>query len=286
MMRIVRASISILSVIAATLANAQCPGSTVVLYSSDFESNDGGLVEGGFGDWEYGDIPTMLLDVNCTSTHVDPIGAHSGTKGWGTILTDCYSNSGDTSVVAVTVDLSEPSLTTAELQFYSWLQIFTEFDYVFIKVNGQQVYLNNSVPLVDVWTAQTLDLTPYIGQASVTISFHLFATAVINKAGWYLDDISVTACSSSTTIGIAENETPALAIWPNPASGSLFVRPNASAQGKSNWVLFDATGRTVLQGAFNSTSGANQIPVQSLRGMHILEWRTGTTVVRERVLFE
>ena len=42
-----------------------------VLYSSDFESDDGGWVSGGFGDWEYGfyDATTYVGDETAPLRH-------------------------------------------------------------------------------------------------------------------------------------------------------------------------------------------------------------------------
>lgn len=265
--------------------HAQCPDSTVIVYFSNFEMGTGGLVEGGFGDWEYGSIPTMLLDSNCTSTFNNPIGAHSGNNGWGTVLRDCYENSGDTSWVELTVDLSDPAFTSAELDYWSWYEVFTNFDYIFIKVNGQQLYLNNSMAFSQVWLQQTLDLTSFLGQSTVVIRFNLFATTVVNKAGWYLDDVTVRACRSGISTAVPETGTASFRVWPNPATGVVHVRP-ADPDGVGEWSLYDATGRVVRQGSANGVQGTFTLPVHGLSGMHLLEWRNARGVQRERILLQ
>ncbi|HMQ74678.1 MAG TPA: hypothetical protein PKE21_01150 [Flavobacteriales bacterium] len=263
-------------------AVAQCPDSTAIVFSSDFESGDGGLVASGYPDWEHGLIGTQLLDSSCTTTFNNTIGAHSGQLGWGTVLRDCYANSGDTSVLALTVDLSDPAYTGAELRFWHWWEVFTNFDFTFIRVNGQQVYLNNSQQFSQVWLQQTIDLTPFLGLSTVDVTFHLFATTVVNKAGWYLDDMEVTAClPSSSTTAMEERDGGGLWVWPNPAEGLLHVRSTApSGQG---WRLLDVSGREVRHGGF-SGAGTWTISTEGLIGPHVLEVRSDDRIRRHRVI--
>ncbi len=263
-------------------AAAQCPDSTAIVFSSDFETGDGGLVASGYPDWEHGPIGTQLLDIICTSTFTNTVGAHSGSQGWGTVLRDCYHNSGDTSVVSLTVDLSDPAYTGAELKFWHWWEVFTNFDFTFIRVNGQQVYLNNSQQLSTGWVQQTIDLTPFLGLSTVQIGFHLYATTVVNKAGWYLDDMEVSAClPSGVSTSIDELHAAGLWTWPNPAEGQLQVR--STGPGPQTWRLLDLGGREVRAG---SRSGADTwtIGTGGLSGAHVLELRTPYQVLHRRVL--
>ncbi|HQW87075.1 MAG TPA: hypothetical protein PLH93_07815 [Flavobacteriales bacterium] len=262
-------------------AAAQCPDSTAILFSSDFESGDGGLVPSGYPDWEHGIIGTQLLDSSCTSTFNNTIGAHSGQLGWGTVLRDCYANSGDTSVLGLTVDLSDPAYTGAELRFWHWWEVFTNFDFTFIRVNGQQVYLNNSQQFSQVWLQQTIDLSPFLGLSTVDITFHLFATTVVNKAGWYLDDMEVTACLPGTSTSLEERDAPGLWTWPNPAEGSLQVR--SAEPGVQAWRLLDLSGREVRSGSFPGP-GTWTLITEGLTGPHLLEVSTDGHTWRRRVI--
>lgn len=251
--------------IAAIVANTvfgQCPGTTVTVYTNDFEAGDGGLVSGGYGDWAWGATPNLLLGTACTSTYNDPPGPYSGANGWATVLNDCYANAGDTSTLTLTVDLSDPTYITAELQWAHWWEYFTNFDYGWVTVNGTQVYFNDSQGLSPAWAMHTVDLTPYVGQAGVDIVFHLFATTVVNKAGWYIDDVSVTACAVGN-VSVPETATPlAISAYPNPASDVLVV--GTTLTGAVTFTLTDAAGRLVHQFTQQPVNGQVLLDVSAL----------------------
>lgn len=234
--------------IAALLANlvlGQCPGTTVTVYSNDFEAGDGGLVSGGFGDWQWGSTPNLLLGLTCTSTHTDPPGPYSGANGWATIVNDCYTNADDTSTLTLTVDLSDPTFVGAQLDWAHWWEYFTNFDYGWVTVNGDQVYFNDSQGLSSAWGTHTVDLIDYVGLSSVEITYHLYATAVVNKAGWYIDDVSVTACAVGN-VSVPEAATPlAITAYPNPTSDVLVI--GTTLTGAVTFTLTDAAGRLVHQ---------------------------------------
>lgn len=266
------------------MALAQCPDSTAILFNSDFENDDGGLVTSGFPDWQHGVIGTSLTGTLCTSTFNNTIGAHSGTSGWGTILADCYNNSGDTSVVGLTVDLSDPAYTAAELRFWHWFEVFTNFDFLFIRVNGQQVWLNNSTQFSQVWLQQAVDLTPFLGQSVVNITFHLYATTVVNKAGWYLDDMQVTACIPSGSVGLAGLQGRATSIGPNPAEEVLWVTVGDDLGDVRIWRMMDAGGRVVRQGGPLVQGSRTGLEVSLPTGLYLLELQGEKGQRRERVV--
>ncbi len=266
---------------------AQCTsGTEVTIFSTDFEANDGGFTESGLGDWEYGVIPVVINTSTCDtpSSAQSPGGAHSGTKGWGTILDGCYGNLGGFSGTGFTVDLANSNYVTAKLQFAQWYQIFTSFDYIRITVNGTEVYKNDQTENSGSWLLQSVDLTPYIGQAAVQIVFDLWATTVVNRAGWYIDDVSVTACATGT-VGLADGKAADFRAWPVPASDRLNVEPSLAMGAVQGWTLFDATGRTLAQGVRGDAQQFS-IHVASFHGPGILELRTDQGVHRQRVLMQ
>lgn len=262
---------------------AQCPVGTtqVTIYSSDFEADDGGLVRSTGGDWEYGVIPVIMDSSACEYWHESPGGAHSGIRGWGTVLNNCHHNLGASSTLTLTVDLSNPSYQGATLEFAHWYEVFVSFDYVYVTVNGSNAYMNNSQEYSGGWVMQEVDLTSYLGQASVQIGFSMYASTVVALAGWYIDDVSVTACTSVIQ-GITENGTEAFKAWPVPARDVLHVEPAGPVTG---WVLYDATGR-VLKQAEQDLFGYFDIDLPSFQGMGVLELRMKDGIHRQRIIME
>ncbi len=267
-----------------TWAAAQCPGTTIPIYVTDFEDGPGELVAGGYPSWEHGVIGSSnWTGVSCTHTPTPPTEAVSGTQGWGTVLNDCYDNSGDTSTVSLTVDLSDPDLSTASLQFRSYYDIFTNFDYIFIRVNGTQVYMNNTTNTSPGWITQVVDLTPFLGGQSVNISFHLYTTTVVNDAGWYIDDLEVTGCVLSTAIAGPEN-TDRTRIWPNPSNGTVNVRIATGQGDVLSWRLLDGHGREVRRGGMLPAGAVSALDLHGLHGMYVLEMKNARNVWRERIV--
>ena len=69
----------------------------------------------------------------------------------------------------------------------------------------------------------------------------------------------------------------AITIAPNPAKDEFFIRLKQKPQGSVNWLLADASGKTVKQGRL--TSASERISVQGLAsGMYFLRLSTGETM--------
>ncbi len=180
------------------MPNLTCFGGAtpITLYSSDLEANDGGWVESGYGDWEHGAITAGVLQ-GCDSGQPagEPTAAHSGSNVWATNLDGCYANSGDDSFLSHTFDLSAvPSGYPVSLEFWHWYVVFETFDWLKVNVNGTQVWRSADSSVHD-WSHLTLDLTPWAGQTAVTVTLELHATTVVNRMGWYVDDIEVLYCN-------------------------------------------------------------------------------------------
>lgn len=275
----------LLAAVPSAPALAQCPGlATVTVYSSDFETDDGGLVPSAGGDWEYGVIPVVMDSSECEYWHESPGGAHSGTHGWGTVLDNCHHNLGANSTLTLTVDLSDPSYQSAKLKFAQWYEVFVEFDYVHVAVNGNDAYMNDEIEYSGGWLEQEVDLSSHLGDPSVEIGFQLYASAVVALAGWYIDDVQVTACSGST-IGIAESGASSFSLWPVPASDVLNVHADALAGGVSTWTMYDASGRAVMQGNARMQDRFT-IDVEGLHGVYVLELQGAKGISRQRVVVE
>ncbi len=269
-------------------AMAQCPGANVVtVFSSDFEADNGGLVPVASGDWEYGDIPVIIAGTNCdNATFASPGGAHSGTKGWATMLNDCYRNQTPSgfNTLNLNVDLSTTGFLSAKLNFAHWFAVFTSFDYLVITANGTEIYRNDTLENSNTWRETSVNLNPFLGQSSVTLSFKLWATTVVNRAGWYIDDVSVTACSSIAQ-SIADGGSTGFRAWPVPATDKLQIEPSTAMGAVQAWTLYDATGRVLAQGI---RAGADRfsIDVSAFQGMGVVELRTAKGTYRQQVVMQ
>lgn len=184
-------------------ALAQCAAAQVTVYESDFEGTDGGWVNSGTGthpgDWQY----EANYDASLYSgAYVPPASAASGTGMWGTTMYGDYANADEFNILSQTFDFS--AYAQVALEFASWSNVFSTFDRSEVWVNGTilagtsgstapQVLSNNNGSTGSTWVTEMIDLSAYDGQASVTIEFRMFATSVVNRAGWYIDDVSITA---------------------------------------------------------------------------------------------
>jgi len=162
-------------------------------YFSDLEANDGGWVESGFGDWEVGTIITGAYQTCDDSPRPEPNGAYSGVNVWATNLDGCYVNSGASNTISQTFDLSELSAPIA-LEWWHWFEVFEPFDFAKVFVNGNELWRTPGSTATADWLNESIDLSPYAGNASVTIEYVLNATTVVNRMGWYLDDIGISYC--------------------------------------------------------------------------------------------
>lgn len=285
MKRTLPAFIIACSLVSATAVQAQCPGSfPVTLYSTDFEANNGGFTVVGTGDWEYGVIPDTINPANCGGMHHNPGGAHSGTHGWGTVLNGCYNNLGAFSTTSLTIDLSSPTLLSARLNFAEWFEVFVNFDYLVITANGTEIYRNDTMEYSGGWLEKSVDLATFLGQSTVNLQFKLYATTVVNRTGWYIDDVSVTGCSSQPAL-VHETGAPAFKVWPVPASDRVNIAASSATGPVLGWSLMDVTGRTVAQGSPGGVSGFS-IDVSRVQGAMILELQTASGRYRQQLIIK
>jgi len=155
----------------------------------DFEEDNGGWESGGYGDWEWANTYPSGGTFNWTEyadSCVPPTAAHSGTGLWGTKLYTNYSNSGTWSYLTKTVDLN--GLDNPQLRFWRWNNLYGDFDYYQVQVNGTMVFeekiTNNA------WAEKVVNLSAYANQ-EVTIRFAAYATTVVAYGGLYIDDVYI-----------------------------------------------------------------------------------------------
>lgn len=168
-------------------------------FTLDFEQSSGGL--SGTKDWEWGKI-AFQAGANCSGSTPDPPTAgHSGTGMWGTKLNDCYSPLGNADSSCSNVDTTDDSIltlkfklpqsfTTANLTYWEWADYFLSYDWTEVYVNGQVAVQHCSGSATAAWTKRVINLDSLIG-TTVTVEFHFMATTVVQYAGWYIDDVTV-----------------------------------------------------------------------------------------------
>lgn len=162
----------------------------------DFEIDNGGWVPSSnwtnpLGDWEWGnnyDLANFTFSYTGTNVIAPPT-AHSGTGMWGTKFLTNYTNSGGYSYLTKTFNFT--GVSNAQLKFWSWENIFGNFDYAQVSVNGTLVWGPSWDYTATQWRERVIDLSAYDGISEVVIQFQMFATTTVNYAGWYIDDVYV-----------------------------------------------------------------------------------------------
>lgn len=178
------------------------------IYFTDFEADDGGWVAS--GEWALG-TPSATpsgCDGTAPESDVGPNGAFSGVNAFATGLTTCYENSGATSTLTQSFDLSD--VAEATLSWQQFVSVFVPFDTAEVTVNGTLVFERQVVGSdlsTDGYEFQEVDLTPFAG-GTVEIQFALSASSVVNAYGWAIDDVRI-----ESSVGAV----------PLPASGALLA---------------------------------------------------------------
>lgn len=182
---------------AVTAAALSMPASAgITVYSNSFETDGGGWVPSGLtGDWERG-IPIGFAGSNSST---EPVGGHTGDFVWGTVIGGDHSPNADEHLQQ-TFDFT--GLSGVTFSFWEWSDSGgNSFDMAMVLVNGNQEYLSDGNSL-DAWREVVLDLSAYDGLASVTIDFNFITTGVVERTGWYIDDVSITAVPSPAGLAL------------------------------------------------------------------------------------
>lgn len=158
------------------------PGITVG-YSQDFESTPTGWTSFGEKDsWQWG-VPTS-----------GPRSAASGEKVYATNLSGNYDNSANMTLVMPPIDLPEGN---AYLQFKNWYELENNYDFAHVFVSTDQENWTQLLRLngtTSSWTNQEVNLSDYSGQR-IYIGFNLKSDGSVQKQGWYIDDVKLSATS-------------------------------------------------------------------------------------------
>ncbi|MCB9857854.1 MAG: thrombospondin type 3 repeat-containing protein [Phycisphaerales bacterium] len=178
-----------------------------IVYSSNFDTDDGGFTHSGAGDeWELGTPSFAPL----TSTS-------SGANCWTTDLDNTYNASSDADLLSPAIDLTG-LYGPASLQWAQQFQIESAtFDHAFVEVrevggaNPRRVWewtgatMTTTVgsPTTTIqesagWGLVRVDISDFADKM-VEVRFHLDSDTTVQLAGWSIDDIAVVACEEKDT---------------------------------------------------------------------------------------
>jgi hypothetical protein len=172
------------------------PGATGPGYFFDFEFDNGEWVRSSswtdpLGDWEWTNTYN-IANWNPTYTGpnvVPPPAAYSGTGMWGTKVNTNYNNSGGFNYLTKILDFT--GFTNTRMNFRSWENVFGNFDYAQVSINGTVVWGPSWDYTNTQWQNRMIDLSAYDGMANVAVRFEMWATVTVNYAGWYIDDVYI-----------------------------------------------------------------------------------------------
>lgn len=217
-----------------------CPAGTVetTLYFSDFETDDGGWVESGFGEWERGSIITGVHELCDSTPRPEPTGPFSGANVFATNLDGCYQNSGSQSFLSQSFDLSAIP-APIQLSWWNWHEVFGTFDVIRVNVNATTLWEDTSSGATADWISETVDLSPYAGNAAVNIEYDLDVTTVVNRSGWYLDDVAITYCEPAGQPAIEMTKT--VGIDPSACATTNSITVPAGGGGTDVFYCYTAT---------------------------------------------
>ena len=157
-------------------------------YFSDFEADNGGWAA--TGDWEWG-MPNGFAGAPFGGP--EPVGGFSGNNAWGTIIGGAHNPS-------VTSNLTQSFTLPAAgtLSFWEFSESGgSAFDMASVLVNGTQEYLSDGDSAGD-WRQVSID----VPAGNVDVDFQFVASGVVERVGWYIDDVSVSAIPEPSALSL------------------------------------------------------------------------------------
>jgi subtilisin family serine protease len=163
------------------------PVSPPVVYSQDFEANNGGFTVGGTTSWAWG-TPSS-----------GPGSAHSGANVWATNLAGNYANNEEGYIESPDIDLSAYAGQNLFVSWWQWLQTESLFDYAGVEVSADGGFdwgpaygeVSGNVDLA--WRQRGVVLEPGYAVSNFRIRFHLRSDRSVTYPGFYVDDLTIAA---------------------------------------------------------------------------------------------
>jgi hypothetical protein len=186
-------------------------GTEVVYWSDGFESGTNGWTHGkttGTDEWQ---LSSQFGGVGANGESLDPLGAYAGSNIWGTDLgftgtwDGAYSDNTAEWLRSPTINLS--GKTGCTLKLARWLTCESgQYDQAKIKVNGTQVWINDTLlDHIDTsWQTMDIDISSIAdNNASVQLEFSLTSDVGLTYGGWNIDEVRIVALTSSCSVPTA-----------------------------------------------------------------------------------
>jgi hypothetical protein len=194
--------------------NHRIQGSTSIFYDNS-ETTDPGWTTGGTGsEWTRG-TPTssssaFLGQVVAGSGPLAGLNgtrAISGNKCWGTDLAATYNAFADAYLQTPLLNLTGIT-QPVYLEYYDWCMLETFYDRCTIEVvdaQGQFLgYIDDDTGGDYDWTRRAYDISAFAGQP-IRIRFRLQADGAIQRDGWFIDEVRVSAATLDNLPPVVES---------------------------------------------------------------------------------
>ncbi len=247
----------------------------VTLFYDNSESPDPGWTHGGAGDeWARGTPTSVNSPFGQSVSGSGPLAglrgvrAINGNKCWGTDLLSTYNPDADAYLQTPLFNLTGVTVPVF-LEYYDWCLLETYFDRCTVEVvdaDDQLVgYLDPDTGGDYDWTQRVYDLTPFASQP-IKIRFHIVADGILQRDGWFLDEVRVTVAANIALPPTAQDvyvETPEntpinitlSGSDPNPGTTLAYVITTLPAQG----ALCDPNGGPITSAPYTLVSNGRVV---------------------------
>ena len=178
-------------------------GTPRTIFSTDFESDDGGFTHSGTEDeWEWGAPASAPITT-----------ANSGVNAWKTDLDNTYNASSSQDLFSPEIDLTGVTSGSVLLEWAMKFQVeAAQFDYAFVEIQevggagrtrklwewlGADMVANIGNPTTTIqesggWGRYRTLVNDFFGK-TIRLRFHLDTDTTVQRGGLAIDDVSVTA---------------------------------------------------------------------------------------------
>jgi len=271
--------------VASSALNVTTQSNSTIVFSDDMES--------GAGDWTTSIIGGTGSAWALGTPTVGPSSVHSGTKCWGTNLSDKYSGStSDAQLISPSINLS--GVISPVMTFWMYVDIDKkDGGYLDISTDGGSTWSQipssalsptydgiitegsvnawqNATHGIRPWTQVTADLSAYASN-TVKMRFHFITNNDgFRYYGWYIDDIAVAPASALKKAviftGLQDTNNNYLTrVYPNPAHDYIQVEVTE----RSSIKVLDASGRLLLCKIVEP--GTSRIELNVRTGLYFVE---------------